>query len=48
MFLFCWKENHSYQYFCKKQDKLPPQEKKKAIAVQKEYELRVKSGDYYE
>lgn len=34
--------------FEKKQDKLPPREKKKAIDCEKDYIIRVKRGDYYD
>lgn len=34
--------------FHKKTDKLPQSEKKRAIKIKKDYETRVKRGDYYE
>lgn len=34
--------------FIKKQDKLPPNEKEKALKCMKDYEQRVKAGTYYE
>ncbi len=34
--------------FVKKQDKLPPQEKEKALRCKKDYEIRVKKGVYYD
>jgi hypothetical protein len=34
--------------FMKKQDKIPPTEKKKALSCQKDYKSRVDGGVYYE
>lgn len=34
--------------FHKKTDKLPPNEKEKALKIKNDYELRVKRGNYYE
>lgn len=34
--------------FCKKQDKVPSEEKKRAVDAKKDYERRVKEGVYYE
>lgn len=34
--------------FHKKSDKLPPNEKDRALKIKQDYEIRVKRGDYYE
>lgn len=34
--------------FHKKSDKLPPNEKERALKIKQDYETRVKRGDYYE
>ena len=34
--------------FCKKQDKLPPKEKQKAIGCKTDYETRIKEKTYYD
>ena len=34
--------------FIKKQDELPPEEKKRALRYQEDYEERFNSGEYYE
>ena len=47
-FFFSGKKIVITNAFVKKQDKLPPNEKKKAQAYQADYESRIKKGEYYE
>jgi hypothetical protein len=47
-FFFSGKKIIVTNAFEKKQDKMPPREKEKALSCKKDYENRIKHGEYYE
>lgn len=47
-FFFSGKKMIVTNAFEKKQDKLPPEEKKRALINRKDYEARIKSENYYD
>lgn len=47
-FFFTGKKIIMTNAFCKKQDKLPKNEKEKALKYKTDYEKRINNGDYYE
>jgi Phage derived protein Gp49-like (DUF891) len=47
-FFFCGKKIIVTNAFIKKKDDLPPEEKKRALKLRKDYEERIKSEEYYE